>query len=141
MLDTTITCPFAERYEGKRSVEDGELRKRKEYPRAAGLHVTGVAVDVFGRLGPALDELLMRWADCARQRDADVGQQPRQWVGAGGCALLWRLRVVWQSSYTALTMPLVLCVNMRLQFFTARSTRLQMLGSSCRAELARRPYN
>ena len=56
LLDVTVTCPFAERYEEKSATASGEQRKDREYPCKAGLSVTGVAVDVFGRHGPALQD-------------------------------------------------------------------------------------
>ena len=87
LLDVTVTCPFAQRYEDKRAVECGERRKDKEYPSKAGLAVTGVAVDVFGKHGPALQDLLMRFADLARQHEVDQGVQPRRWLHR------WRVRI------------------------------------------------
>ena len=87
LLDVTVTCPFAQRYEDKSAAACGEHRKDREYPRRAGLAVTGVAVDVFGRHGPALQELLLRLADLARQHDVDCGNQPRRWLHK------WRVRI------------------------------------------------
>ena len=87
LLDLTVTCPFAQRYADKDAAHCGELRKDKEYPARAGLAVTGVAVDVFGRPGPALQTLLARLGDLARQRDIDVGTQPRRWLHR------WRVRI------------------------------------------------
>ena len=87
LLDVTTTCPFAQRYEAKSATTCGENRKDREYPRRAGLAVTGVAVDVFGRHGPALQELLLRLADLARQHDVDCGNQPRRWLHK------WRVRI------------------------------------------------
>ena len=78
LLDVTVTCPFAQRYDDKSAVECGEQRKDKEYPSGAGLSVTGIAVDVFGKHGPALQDLLMRLADLARQHETDQGVQPRR---------------------------------------------------------------
>ena len=87
LLDVTVTCPFAHRYEDKSAVECGEQRKDQEYPRRAGLTVTGVAVDVFGRHGLALQDLLVRFADLARQHELDQGVQPRRWLHR------WRVRI------------------------------------------------
>ena len=87
LLDVTVTCSFAERYEAKSAVTCGEHRKDKEYTCKAGLSVTGVAVDVFGKHGPALQELLMRSADLARQHEVDMGVQPRRWLHR------WRVRI------------------------------------------------
>ena len=87
LLDVTVTCPFAQRYEDKSAVQCGELRKDREYPSRAGLTVTGVAVDVYGRHGPALQDLLLRLADLARQHDIDRGCQPRRWLHR------WRVRI------------------------------------------------
>ena len=87
LLDVTVTCPFAQRYEKKAAVECGEQRKDQEYPRRAGLSVTGVAVDVYGRHGPALQELLVKFADLARQHETDQGIQPRRWLNR------WRIRI------------------------------------------------
>ena len=87
LLDVTVTCPFAQKYEDKSSVESGEQRKDKEYPRKAGLAVSGIAVDVFGRHGPALQELLVKLADLARQHEVDQGVQPRRWLRR------WRARI------------------------------------------------
>ena len=87
MLDATITCPFARRYESKDAAMSGERRKDREYPCRAGLAVTGVAVDVFGRHGPAMLEILTKFADLARQHDLDRGLQPRRWLHS------WRVRI------------------------------------------------
>ena len=87
LLDVTVTCPFAQRYEDKSAVACGEHRKDREYPSKGGLTVTGVAVDVFGKHGPALHDLLLRFADLARQRDVDMGLQPRRWLHR------WRARI------------------------------------------------
>ena len=87
LLDVTVTCPFAQRYESKSATACGESRKDKEYPCRAGLAVTGIAADVYGRHGPALQDLLMRLADLARQHDVDCGNQPRRWLHK------WRVRV------------------------------------------------
>ena len=87
LLDVTVTCPFAQRYEDKSAAACGEHRKDRGYPSKAGLSVTGVAVDVFGRHGPALQELLTRLADLARQHDLDQGNQPRRWLHR------WRVRI------------------------------------------------
>ena len=81
LLDVTVCAPFAERYSNVASaVEAGEERKCGEYAPAGGLHVRGVAVDVFGRMGPALSDLLEHWADLARQRDLMRGLTPRRWM-------------------------------------------------------------
>ena len=87
LLDVTVTCPFAQRYEAKDAAASGEARKNREYPSRAGLSVTGVAVDVFGKHGPALGDLLMRLGDLARQHDLDRGNQPRRWIHR------WRVRI------------------------------------------------
>ena len=87
LLDVTVTCPFAERYADKSSVQCGEHRKDNEYPAAAGLAFTGIAVDVFGKHGPALHDLLTRLADSARQHELDQGTQPRRWLNR------WRTRI------------------------------------------------
>ena len=87
LLDVTVTCPFAQRYEAKNAVASGEARKDREYPSKAGLRVTGVAVDVYGRHGPALGDLLTRLGDLARQHDLDCGSQPRRWIHR------WRVRI------------------------------------------------
>ena len=87
LLDVTVTCPFADRYEDKSAVTCGEHRKDIEYPCKAGLTVTGVAVDVFGKHGPALKDLLIRFADLARQHESDMGVQPRRWLHR------WRVRI------------------------------------------------
>ena len=87
LLDATITCPFAQRYESKSAAACGEGRKDREYPCRAGLAVTGVAVDVFGRHGPAMCDVLTRFADLARQHDNDNGIQPRRWLHR------WRVRI------------------------------------------------
>ena len=87
LLDVTVTCPFASRYEGRDASTSGEQRKDKEYPSHAGLAVTGVAVDVYGKHGPAMDSLLVRAADLARQHDQDMGVQPRRWLHR------WRVRI------------------------------------------------
>ena len=87
LLDVTVTCPFAQRYAAKSATECGEKRKDKEYPCKAGLTVTGVAVDVFGRHGPALQDLLTKLADLARRHDVDMGMQPRRWLHR------WRARI------------------------------------------------
>ena len=87
LLDVTVTCPFAQRYEDKSAVTCGEHRKDNEYPSKAGLSVTGVSVDVFGKHGPALSDLLTRFADLARQHEVDMGVQPRRWLHR------WRVRI------------------------------------------------
>ena len=87
LLDVTVTCPFAQRYEGRSAAACGEHRKDREYPSKAGLSVTGVAVDVFGKHGPVLHDLLMRLADLARRHDIDMGLQPRRWLHR------WRVRI------------------------------------------------
>ena len=87
LLDVTVTCPFAQRYEDKSATISGEARKDKEYPCRAGLAVTGVAVDVYGKHGPAMGDFLMRMADLARQHDLDMGSQPRRWISR------WRIRI------------------------------------------------
>ena len=87
LLDVTVTCPFAQRYEDRSAAACGEHRKDGEYPSKAGLSVTGVAVDVFGKHGPALHDLLMRLADLARRHDVDMGLQPRRWLHR------WRVRI------------------------------------------------
>ena len=87
MLDVTVTSPFAQRYESKSAVKCGEHRKDNEYPRKAGLSVTGVAVDVYGKHGAALQDLLTRFADLARQHEVDSGTQPRRWLHR------WRVRI------------------------------------------------
>ena len=87
LLDVTVTFPFAQRYEDKSAVSCGEQRKDNEYPSKAGLAVNGVSVDVFGRHGPALQDLLIRFADLARQHDVDMGMQPRRWLNR------WRVRI------------------------------------------------
>ena len=76
----TVTCPFASRYEDRNAAQAGEQRKDREYPVHAGLAVSGVAVDVYGRHGPALESLLVRVADLARQHDQQMGVQPRWWL-------------------------------------------------------------
>ena len=68
-------------------MQNGEARKDKEYPCRAGLAVTGVAVDVYGRHGPALQDLLQMLADLARQHDIDRCCQPRRWLHR------WRVRI------------------------------------------------
>ena len=81
LYDMTICAPFATRYgKGATAVEAAEARKRREYPSAAGLAVTGIAADTFGRFGPALHDTLERWADHARLRDISAGMQPRRWL-------------------------------------------------------------
>ena len=87
LLDVTVTCPFAQRYADKSSVGCGEQRRDKEYPTAAGLTVTGIAVDVFGRHGPALHDLLTRLADLARQHELDQGAQSHRKLNN------WRVRI------------------------------------------------
>ena len=88
LFDLTVCAPFAARYQGvASSVAAGEARKRNEYPVQAGIAVQGVAVDVFGRIGPALHDTLTRWADLARQRDQSRGQHPRRWLH------LWRTQL------------------------------------------------
>ena len=44
-------------------------------------------MDVFGKHGPALQDLLLRLADLARQHDVDSGTQPRRWLHR------WRVRI------------------------------------------------
>ena len=81
LYDFTICAPFAVRYgSGATAVAAAEARKRREYPSVAGLAVTGIAADTFGRIGPALSETLERWADHARMRDISAGIQPRRWL-------------------------------------------------------------
>ena len=87
LLDVTVTCPFAQRYDDKSAVECGEVRKDREYPSRAGLSVTGVAVDVYGKHGLAMQELLTKLADLARQHETDQGLQPRRWLHR------WRVRI------------------------------------------------
>ena len=65
---------------GCTAVEAGERRKRGEYPAVGGLHVQGLAADVFGRFGPVLTDTLTRWSELARSRDQDRGLKPKRWL-------------------------------------------------------------
>ena len=88
LFDFTICAPFATRYAtGAEAVEAGEARKRNEYPAVGGLHVQGIAADVYGRIGPALTNTLTKWADMARQRDISRGLSPKRWLH------LWRTQL------------------------------------------------
>ena len=81
LLDVTVCAPFADRYaKCESATASAEARKDTEYPAQAGLRVTGVAVDLFGRLGPGLSALLEQWADLARQRDLLRGRPSRRWL-------------------------------------------------------------
>ena len=87
LYDFTICAPFASRYEQHdeqateaAATSAAERRKRASYPHAAGLAVEGLAMDAFGRCGPALHETLERWAEHARLRDISMGVQPRRWL-------------------------------------------------------------
>ena len=67
--DFTICTPTASRYQGDEPgavPHAAEARKRREYPKAAGLAVEGMAINIYGILGPALKDTLMAWADRAR---------------------------------------------------------------------------
>ena len=92
LYDMTICAPFATRYKHAggqpgAAAAAGEARKRREYPARGGVHVQGIAADAYGKIGPALDATLTKWADLARQRDLGRGTEPRRWLH------LWRMQL------------------------------------------------
>ena len=81
LYDFTICVPSAARYtQDAAAPQTAEARKRREYPKAAGLAVEGLAMNTFGIMGPALREVLEQWADRARLQDVSRGRMPRRWV-------------------------------------------------------------
>ena len=81
--DFTLCAPMAARYQHDDTSavpSAAEARKRREYPRAAGLAVEGMAMNIYGTMGPALRETLEKWADRARLQDVSRGRTPRRWL-------------------------------------------------------------
>ena len=107
LYDFTICAPFASRYEQQAdqateaaATSAAERRKRASYSQAAGLAVEGLAMDAFGRCGPALAATLARWADLARVRDIAMGNQPRRWLNT------WRTQLNAEAAFAAARMVL-----------------------------------
>ena len=89
LLDVTVCAPWAHRYakDPCAATTSAERRKNGSYPTVGGIGVTGVAVDLFGRFGPQLTELLEEWASLARARDTARGVAPRRWMH------IWRTQI------------------------------------------------
>ena len=83
LFDFTMCIPSAARYAQKDDAAApaiAEARKRREYPKTAGLAVEGIAMNTFGIMGPHLREVLEQWADRARLQDVSKGRVPRRWM-------------------------------------------------------------
>ena len=97
LVDFTVRHPFAVRYAKALSptaVAEGE--KDHHCRPQQGLVVRTAALEVFGRHGAGLVDLLESWADCARQRERSLGLATTSWFK--------RLRAhvfAWQHSWSA----------------------------------------
>ena len=81
LIDFTLRHPLARRYSaGCDSMLLAEEEKAKQYPPKQGLHVQAAALEVYGRHGGGLRNLLEQLADSARQRERAMGLPSTRWL-------------------------------------------------------------
>ena len=83
LIDFTIRHPFANRYattttSTPTNIAAGE--KAGHYGTTQTLHIRTAALEVYGRHGDGMTQLLEYLADLARQRERALGQAPSRWL-------------------------------------------------------------